>query len=81
MSCSRRHSIHLTDKDKGVVKQAAQSFPLPVPGAEGVYHTGYHSGQSFGAASYLLTRPGGNVLIDSPRFDNKLAENIKVSPL
>ncbi|MCD7449358.1 hypothetical protein HAX54_051547, partial [Datura stramonium] len=31
----------------------------------GVYHCGYHSDKSFGAASYLIVRAEGNILVDS----------------
>ena len=43
-----------------------------------MYHCGYHSEASYGAASYLITREGGNVLMDSPRFDPKLLRRIQV---
>jgi len=33
-----------------------------------VFYLGYHSRKSFGAASYLIQRPAGNILVDSPRF-------------
>lgn len=47
------------------------SFPVPVE-ANGdvdaeVLYCGYHSEKSFGAASYFIPRPEGNLLIDSPR--------------
>ena len=44
---------------------------------QGVYHTGYHHEASFGAASYLVVRPGGNVLVDSPRFAGPLVKRIE----
>lgn len=47
------------------------AFPLPV--AEEVFYCGYHSAKSFGAASYLIVRPDGNVLVDSPRRSDTLA--------
>ena len=46
-------------------------------GAPGVYHCGYHAEESFGAASYLLVRPGGNVLVDSPRFAAPLVKRLE----
>ena len=46
-------------------------------GAEGVYHCGYHAESSFGAASYLLVRPRGNVLVDSPRFAGPLVQRLE----
>ncbi|EEE58104.1 hypothetical protein OsJ_08980 [Oryza sativa Japonica Group] len=44
---------------------------------QGVYLCGYHSQDSYGATSYLLTHPDGNILVDSPRYTTKLAENIE----
>jgi len=37
-----------------------------------VFHCGFHSAASFGAASYLIVRPQSNVLVDSPRFAGPL---------
>ena len=49
-------------------------FPFPI--AEDVYHCGFHSEDSFGAASYLVVREAGNVLVDSPRFSRPLVRRI-----
>jgi len=57
------------------IRQVQQSFPIPV--TEGVYHCGYHAESSFGAASYLIQRPQGNVLVDSPRFTPPLVKQIE----
>jgi glyoxylase-like metal-dependent hydrolase (beta-lactamase superfamily II)/ferredoxin len=57
------------------VKAAQQSFPIPV--AENVYHCGYHAENSFGAASYVIQRPEGNVLVDSPRFLAPLVQRLE----
>ncbi|EFJ37352.1 hypothetical protein SELMODRAFT_77777, partial [Selaginella moellendorffii] len=46
--------------------------------AQGVYHCGFHSEKSFAAASYFLTRPEGNILIDSPRFTEVLAKKLEL---
>ena len=73
-----RHSIHLDDKQSGELKAAANSFPFPIEDSEHLYHCGYHSEHSFGAASYLLRRPEGNVMMDSSRFDKTLLKNIQV---
>ncbi len=51
-----------------------RAFPLLL--ADTVYYCGYHSSHSFGAASYLIVRPEGNVLVDSPRRSETLAESI-----
>ncbi|MBD1854888.1 MULTISPECIES: MBL fold metallo-hydrolase [Leptolyngbya] len=57
------------------IKFAQESFPILV--AENVYHCGYHAENSFGAASYLIQRPEGNVLVDSPRFSPPLVKRIE----
>ncbi len=50
-------------------------FPLPI--AENVYHCGYHSKSSYGAASYFIQRPDGNILVDSPRFAAPLVKRLE----
>jgi len=55
-------------------KAAARAFPEPV--GDGVYFCGYASADSYGAASWLIARPGGNVLVDSPRAAGPLLERI-----
>ncbi|KAG4127891.1 hypothetical protein ERO13_D10G235824v2 [Gossypium hirsutum] len=61
------------------ILEAQKTFPIPVDEKKlpGVYHCGYHSEKSYGAASYLIIHPGGNILIDSPRFTKKLAKEIE----
>jgi glyoxylase-like metal-dependent hydrolase (beta-lactamase superfamily II) len=44
---------------------AVAAFPERL--ADDVYYCGFASEDSYGASSYLVTRPGGNVLVDSPR--------------
>ena len=59
---------------------AMAAFPDPIsvgPDGVGVYHCGYHAAASFGAASYLLVRPAGNVLMDSPRFNAPLVKRLE----
>ncbi len=51
------------------------AFPDPV--TAGVLHCGYHHEGSFGAASYLVVRPEGNVLVDSPRFAKPLVRRLE----
>ncbi|MCB9477741.1 MAG: MBL fold metallo-hydrolase [Deltaproteobacteria bacterium] len=51
------------------------SFPDPIEG--NVYHCGFHSRHSFGGASYLIVREGGNVLVDSPSFNMPLVRRIE----
>jgi glyoxylase-like metal-dependent hydrolase (beta-lactamase superfamily II) len=42
-----------------------------------VYFCGFASESSYGASSYLIVRPEGNVLVDSPRFVRPLARRIE----
>ncbi len=57
------------------IKAVQETFPILVD--ENIYHCGYHAERSFGAASYLIVRPEGNVLVDSPRFSAPLAKRIE----
>ncbi len=65
-------SIGTCSKDD--VGPAAAAFPDPI--TPDVYYCGYASEASFGAASYLIVRPGGNVLVDSPRAARPLLDRI-----
>jgi glyoxylase-like metal-dependent hydrolase (beta-lactamase superfamily II)/ferredoxin len=67
-------SIGTVDKPKNI-KEVQQNLPALV--TENVYHCGYHSEKSYGAASYLIVRPEGNILVDSPRFVPPLVKNIE----
>ena len=67
-------SIGTVEKPKDI-QQIQESFPILV--AQNVYHCGYHSEKSFAAASYFITRPEGNVLIDSPRFAPPLVKRLE----
>jgi glyoxylase-like metal-dependent hydrolase (beta-lactamase superfamily II)/ferredoxin len=55
--------------------EASRAFPFEV--APGVLDCGYAAESSFGAASWLVLRPEGNVLVDSPRFAAPLAGRIR----
>lgn len=57
------------------IQQVQQRFPLKVD--DNVYYCGYHSKKSFGAASYFIQRPEGNVLVDSPRFTPPLVKRLE----
>lgn len=67
-------SIGTVEKPKDI-KAAQQSIPIPIE--ENVYHCGYHSEDSFGAASYFIQRPEGNILVDSPRFAAPLVKRLE----
>jgi len=62
-----------------VRRTPADGFPalLTRHAAGEVYYCGWASRRSFGASSYLIVRPAGNVLIDSPRFNAPLARRIE----
>jgi glyoxylase-like metal-dependent hydrolase (beta-lactamase superfamily II)/ferredoxin len=57
------------------VKEAARALPERIAGE--VYYCGYASEASYGASSYLVRRPQGNVLIDSPRFARPLVSRLE----
>ena len=64
---TQRHDAHI----------GIDAFPLHLE--DNVYFCGFTAESSFGAWSYLITRPeseGGNVLIDSPRYASQLLKRI-----
>lgn len=54
---------------------ARDAFPDRIDGP--VFHCGWHAAASFGAASYLVQRADGNILVDSPRFTPALVRRIE----
>jgi glyoxylase-like metal-dependent hydrolase (beta-lactamase superfamily II)/ferredoxin len=56
-------------------KAAVAAYPELI--ADNVYFCGFASESSYGASSYLIVRPEGNVLIDSPRFASPLVTHIE----
>lgn len=56
-------------------KPALAAYPDLIE--ENVYFCGYASESSYGASSYLIVRPEGNLLIDSPRFAGPLVKNVE----
>ena len=68
-------SIGLEQPGGALIKRAQASFPIPVSGD--VFFCGDTSADSFGAASYLIRRPDGNVLVDSPRFAAPLVKRLE----
>lgn len=56
------------------IKQAQAQLPTLV--TANIYHCGYHSEKSYGAASYLIQHHDGNILVDSPRFTPPLVNQI-----
>lgn len=66
--------------DATAVREATTAFPLPVEcdGAilPDVRWCGWTSPDSFGAWSWLIERPAGNILVDSPRANPALAAGL-----
>jgi glyoxylase-like metal-dependent hydrolase (beta-lactamase superfamily II)/ferredoxin len=59
---------------KRPVGDAVAAFPERIE--DEVYYCGWHAEASYGAASYLIVRPRGNVLVDSPRAARPLFERL-----
>jgi glyoxylase-like metal-dependent hydrolase (beta-lactamase superfamily II)/ferredoxin len=57
------------------VRPGIEAFPTLI--ADEVYYCGFASESSFGAASYLVRRPEGNVLVDSPRASKPLLARLR----
>lgn len=69
------HSIGTLRKHDS--RAAARAFPEPLaPGIEDVMFTGWASADSYGAAAWLVRRPDGNVLVDSPRASRILMDRV-----
>lgn len=61
--------------DKANAAEAARAFPHLL--ADDTYFCGYTSDKSFGAWSYLIRRPEGNVLMDCPRAAEPLMKRLE----
>ena len=59
----------------GRLAEARAAFPRRLDGP--VHHCGWHARASFGASSWLIVRPEGNVMVDSPRFSAPLVRRIE----
>lgn len=67
------HSIGTEGGQKA--RQVMGDFPLEL--SQEVFYLGYAAENSFGARSYLLKRPSGNWMIESPRWNNTLVKVLK----
>jgi glyoxylase-like metal-dependent hydrolase (beta-lactamase superfamily II)/ferredoxin len=56
-------------------RPGVEAFPAHV--VDNVYFCGFTAESSFGAWAYLIVRPQGNVLVDSPRFTAPLVKKIE----
>lgn len=68
-------SIGSVDKHPSELRKAIDGFPLLIE--ENVYYCGFAAASSYGASSYLIVRSGGNILVDSPRFNSQLVRKIE----
>lgn len=66
-------------KAKHHIADARAAFPELIEGsaADGVYYCGWAAESSYGARSYLIVRPRGNILVDSPRYATPLMDRIE----
>lgn len=55
-------------------RDAVAAYPELID--DNVFFCGFASESSYGASSYLIVRPEGNVLVDSPRFASPLVKRI-----
>ena len=62
-------------QQKHRVDRAVLAYPEQIE--ENVYFCGFAAESSFGASSYLIQRPNGNVLVDSPRFAKPLVRSME----
>jgi len=60
---------------KADVRAAARSLPVEI--ADGIYACGWASADSYGAQAYLIRRPAGNILVDSPRAARPLLRRLE----
>lgn len=68
------NSIGVQERDP-VAKEVLENFPYEL--APGIFHTGFHAENSFGAASYFIKNENENILIDSPRYLKQLSNKFK----
>src|SRR6266702_3377279 len=57
------------------LRPAVAAYPVLIE--DDVYFCGFASPNSYGASSYFIVRPEGNVLIDSPRFARTLVGRLE----
>lgn len=65
----------VSDRSDRSARAAASLFPEQVE--DNVYYCGFAAESSFGASSYLIQRPEGNWMVDSPRAAGPLLRNIE----
>jgi glyoxylase-like metal-dependent hydrolase (beta-lactamase superfamily II)/ferredoxin len=61
--------------EKHDLRPALSAFPELIE--ENVYFCGFAARSSYGGASYVILRPEGNILVDSPRFATQLVKRLE----
>lgn len=71
-------SIRLETPDI-LVKDALEMFPVAIDSDHipGVLHLGFHSSETYGATPYLVKKSTGNIMVDVPRYNSRLADLIE----
>lgn len=64
-------------QEPGELVAAQRDFPLPTE-CKDVFHCGFASEDSFGATAWLVRRPEGNFMMDSPRYHPGLSKRLQV---
>ncbi len=54
-------------------RRPGRLYPREIEVGSGVFDCGYCAESSFGASAWLIVRPDGNTMVDSPRFTEALA--------
>jgi len=68
------HAINQQTKDP-IAGDVLNSFPVKLE--ENIYFCGFTNEVTYGASSFLIKRPDGNVLVDVPRYYSKLIQGIE----
>lgn len=68
------HAIGQTVRDN-LTAEVLDAFPIRLN--DNIYFCGFASEHTYGAASYLIQRDEGNILVDVPRFFSRLVRNIE----
>src|SRR5215469_6013290 len=58
-------------------RSTAPAGVFPERMTEGVYRLGYNAKSSYGAHSFLIQRPGGNLMVDAPRWTKQVVAAVE----
>ena len=63
------------DNSKSLILSVINDFPILID--DDVFYCGFNSEKSYGANSYFVKNPKGNLLVDSPRFTSHLVKKLE----